>query len=165
MFVFLPLCDRLVGLTTAGDPCRARKTRCDIATQSVCSECLKRDQASSCQTRDKARPNRFVRPNRIRTALNPDLLSADPQAPAPESPQQDEGRGEAAQVAVGGGLCGEGEIREPSDRLCSSWSVPTRLFSSASAGRPLWTLSTNSPSLSVHQTCLRATDSREHTGG
>lgn len=45
---------------STGDPCRTRKTRCDIATQSVCSECLKRDQAASCTIRDKARPNRFV---------------------------------------------------------------------------------------------------------
>ncbi|WVR06138.1 hypothetical protein IAU60_003168 [Kwoniella sp. DSM 27419] len=42
----------------ACDPCRVRKTRCDIATQSVCTECLKRDQALQCVKRDKARPNR-----------------------------------------------------------------------------------------------------------
>lgn len=47
-------------VSKACDPCRGRKTRCDIATQSVCSECLKRDQAGQCTIRDKARPNRYV---------------------------------------------------------------------------------------------------------
>jgi hypothetical protein len=42
----------------SGEPCRTRKTRCDIATQAVCSECLKRDQAGACTIREKARPSR-----------------------------------------------------------------------------------------------------------
>ena len=43
-----------------GDPCRARKVRCDIATQAICSECVRRNQAEQCTLREKARPNRYL---------------------------------------------------------------------------------------------------------
>jgi hypothetical protein len=41
-----------------GEPCRMRKTRCDISEKPVCSECVRRGKASACVLRTKARVKR-----------------------------------------------------------------------------------------------------------
>ncbi|WRT67531.1 uncharacterized protein IL334_004503 [Kwoniella shivajii] len=45
-------------VSRACEPCRIRKTKCDIATKSVCGECIRRKKEGECVLREKARPGR-----------------------------------------------------------------------------------------------------------
>jgi hypothetical protein len=42
-----------------GEPCRMRKTRCDISEKPVCSECVRRGRSTACVLRTKARVKRY----------------------------------------------------------------------------------------------------------
>lgn len=50
-----------------GEPCRMRKTRCDISEKPVCSECVRRGKASACVLRSKARVKRCATLSRRHT--------------------------------------------------------------------------------------------------
>ncbi|WWC85388.1 uncharacterized protein L201_000251 [Kwoniella dendrophila CBS 6074] len=75
----------LTRVSKACEPCRIRKTKCDIATKEICNECARRNKGNECVLRVKARPGRLSAVDSTRRGSKRPLS---PSSPSSSSNQQ-----------------------------------------------------------------------------